>query len=339
MMTARRPPFDPDLHALLTALPAMPVLSEQTLEMIRPYAVAPVETALAGHVLDRQEVSIAGHDGAQIPLTVLRPPDLDVSAAEAPCIYWVHGGGMVLGDRYSQIDIPLEWLARFGAVVVSVDYRLAPDASGMTPVEDCYAGLVWIAEHAGELGIDPGKLIIAGTSAGGGLAAGAALLARDRHGPVLAAQILVCPMLDHRNGTVSSRQYVGQQVWSQEANAFGWRSLLQGTDGAPVPSYVSPSLAADLAGLPTTYIDAGSAEVFRDEDVDYATRIWADGGQAELHIWAGGFHGFDALFPESGLSQAARRTRTDWLGRVLGHASSARSVRPGQTVLRPPVAS
>lgn len=126
-------------------------------------------------------------------------------------------------------------------------------------------------------------------------------------------------MLDHRNDTTSSRQYSGEPgVWTREMNEFGWRSVLGDTTGAKVPAYVSPALAGDLSGLPTTYIDAGSAEVFRDEDVAYATRIWAAGGQAELHVWAGGFHGFDALYPKASISAAARRTRNDWLTRVVG---------------------
>jgi acetyl esterase/lipase len=227
---------------------------------------------------------------------------------------------MVMGDRLSQIDIPLEWLEEFGAVVVSVDYRRAPEANGSTLVDDCYLGLQWVADHAEELGIDPSRIIVAGTSAGGGLAAGITLMARDQHGPAIAAQVLICPMLDHRGITASSRQYAGEPgIWTREKNEFGWQSVLAGrTD----PScYVSPALAEDLSGLPVTYVDAGTAEVFRDEDVDYATRIWAAGGQAELHIWAGGFHGFDALYPQVRISAAARRTRTDWLARVLSPAS------------------
>lgn len=143
-------------------------------------------------------------------------------------------------------------------------------------------------------------------------------MARDRAAPAIAAQVLIGPMLDHRNSTTSSRQYSGGPgVWTREMNDFGWRSVLGPRTGGQVSPYVSPALAADLSGLPTTYIDAGSAEVFRDEDVDYATRIWATGGQAELHIWAGGFHGFDALYPQAPISAAARRTRNEWLARVL----------------------
>lgn len=154
--------------------------------------------------------------------------------------------------------------------------------------------------------------------AGGGLAAGVTLLARDLGTPTITAQILIGPMLDHRNTTTSSRQYSNAPgVWTCEMNGFGWRCLLGDLTDDEVPAYVSPALADDLAGLPTTYIDTGSAEVFRDEDTDYATRIWAAGGQAELHVWAGGFHGFDALYPQADISVTARRTRTDWLARLL----------------------
>jgi len=307
-------------------MPDTPALNRQTLEMIRPYAALPADTALAGHQVDRREISITSFDGTPIPLVVLGPAGRDITRSDitggdAPCIYWVHGGGMIMGDRYSQIDIPLDWLAEFGAVVVSVDYRLAPEVSGTTAVEDCYAGLLWTAEHAAELGVDPGKLVIAGTSAGGGLAAGAALLARDRNGPALAGQILIGPMLDHRNDTTSSLQFDdGDVIWSRSANAFGWESVLADIGDGPVPSCVSPALAEDLSGLPSTYIDVGSAEVFRDEAVAYATRIWAAGGRAELQVWSGGCHGFDALFPHAALSRTARRTRSDWLGRVLAGA-------------------
>ena len=233
---------------------------------------------------------------------------------------------MVMGDRLSQIDIPLEWLEEFGAVVISVDYRLAPEATGTTIVDDCYRGLLWTAEHADELGIDPARIIVAGASAGGGLAAGVTLMARDQHTPSIAAQILICPMLDHRGTTTSSHQYSGDPgIWTREMNQFAWQSVL---GSGSVSSYVSPALADDLSGLPATYIDAGTAEVFRDEDVEYATRIWAAGGQADLHLWSGGFHGFDAVFPQAQLSTEARSTRTSWLSRTLAQLQVSAQSRP-----------
>ncbi|MEV4626371.1 alpha/beta hydrolase [Micromonospora sp. NPDC049523] len=322
-MTLVRPDFDPELRALLAEMQPMPPLSPELLTQLRQFPPTPVDTLLDGRAATHREITIPGSDGAQIPLSIFSPSGTDRPTA-APCVYWVHGGGMIMGDRFSQIDIPLEWLDQLGAVVVSVDYRLAPDVTGTTLVDDCYAGLLWVAEHADELGIDPARIVVAGTSAGGGLAAGVTLMARDRANPAIAAQMLIYPMLDHRNDTTSSRQYEAKPgVWTREMNEYGWRAVLGDLADEDVPAYVSPALAEDLSGLPTTYIDAGTAEVFRDEDVDYATRIWAAGGQAELHIWAGGFHGFDALYPQVPVSAAARRTRTDWLTRVLSPTSDA----------------
>lgn len=312
---AARPGVDPEIAAFLAALPAPVPLTTETLPMIRPYASAPVEPLLATRAVDRREETVRAADGTALPLTVLAPTHRTGPAAG---VLWLHGGGMVMGDRFSQIDIPLDWLDELGAVVVSVDYRLAPEVSGTTLVEDAYAGLVWLAEHAEELGVDPERIVVAGASAGGGIAAGVVLLARDRGTPAVAAQVLVCPMLDHRGDTVSTRQYPFPGVWPSESNAFAWSAVLAGLADDAVPAAVSPATAENLSGLPTTYIDTGSAEVFRDEDHQYAARIWAAGGQAELHVWAGGTHGFDAMHPAAAISRAARAARTAWLGRVLG---------------------
>ncbi|MEE6258593.1 alpha/beta hydrolase [Plantactinospora sonchi] len=316
-MTPVRPDTDRELRALLAELPPTPPLSPEILAQLRQLPPTPVETLLQGRAVDRREVTVPSPDGTRIPLSILSPAGAD-PATPAPCVYWIHGGGMIMGDRFSNIDIPLEWLDLFGAVVISVDYRLAPEATGTTLVDDCYQGLLWAVGHADELGIDPARVVVAGISAGGGLAAGVTLMARDRATPAIAAQLLICPMLDHRNITTSSRQYSGAPgVWTREMNEYGWRAVLGDLADAYVPGHVSPAVADDLSGLPTTYVDAGSAEVFRDEDVNYASRIWAAGGQAELHIWAGGFHGFDALYPQVRVSAAARRTRNDWLARLL----------------------
>lgn len=314
-MTLPRPELDPELGVKLAEIPLGVDLNSEILAQMRQYTV-PVEAYLGQRSLTRRDVEVHTADGFALPVSIFRATDSSTIAA--PCIYWVHGGGMVMGDRFANLDIPLDWLDCYRALVVTVDYRLAPEASGSTLVDDCYRGLVWLAEHAEEIGIDPARIVVAGTSAGGGLAAGMTLMARDRGGPAIAAQILICPMLDHRNVTPSSQQYAGDPgVWTREKNQFGWQAVLGDRTGAEVTSYMSPALETDLSRLPTTYIDAGSAEVFRDEDVDYASRIWAAGGKAELHIWAGGFHGFDALFPKARLSVAARSARTDWLGRVL----------------------
>jgi acetyl esterase/lipase len=202
--------------------------------------------------------------------------------------------------------------------VVSVEYRLAPETPHPGPVEDCYAGLAWTAAHAAELGIDPDRIIVGGASAGGGLSAAVALLARDRGGPALAGQLLMCPMLDDRNDTLSSLQMTGLGIWDHAANDLGWTALLGDAKGGPdVSPYAAPARATDLSGLPPAYIDVGSAETFRDEDVAYATRIWQAGGIAELHVWPGGFHGFTVMVPDAAISRAAVAAPGAWLRRLL----------------------
>jgi len=251
-----------------------------------------------------------------VALTVVRPRGHTGTAA--PCLYSIHGGGMVVGGRHDSVP-ELVHFAKYGVAGVSVEYRLAPEHPDPAPVEDSYAGLAWVSAHAAELGIDPSRLVVIGGSAGGGLAAGVTLLARDRGGPALAGSVLACPMLDDRDETLSTRQHEQAVLWDRTQNRGGWTALLGERRGGPhVSGYAAPARAGDLSNLPPTFLDVGSAEVFRDETVDYASRIWAAGGDAELHVWAGGFHGFDALAPTAAVSTAARRARNAWIRRTLG---------------------
>src|SRR5699024_3349446 len=145
-----------------------------------------------------------------------------------------------------------------------------------------------------------------------------ALMTRDRGGPALAGQLLLCPMIDDTNTTVSSHQYTGLGTWPREMNLLGWQALLgEAAGGDYVDAYAAPTRAQDLSDLPPVFIEVGSAEMFRDENVDYATRIWATGGDAELHVWSGGCHGFDMYAPEAEITKAALSARTSWLRRVL----------------------
>jgi acetyl esterase/lipase len=204
-------------------------------------------------------------------------------------------------------------------VVVSTEYRLAPEHPHPAPVEDCFAALQWLAEQATQLGADPSRLVVAGASAGGGLAAAVALMARDRGGPALAAQVLIYPMLDDRAQTPSSTELDGEGIWDHTSNATGWGALLGDAAGGPdVSPYAAPARAESLAGLPTTYLDVATVETFRDEVVEYASRIWQEGGAAELHVWPGGFHGFEVAVPTARLSRAAKDARESWLRRTLG---------------------
>jgi acetyl esterase/lipase len=175
-----------------------------------------------------------------------------------------------------------------------------------------------MAGAAHELGIDPGRILVSGASAGGGLSAGVALLARDRGGPPLAGQLLNAPMIDDRNDSVSSRQYDGIGAWDRNNNDTGWNALLGDRRfTASVSPYAAPARATDLSGLPPAFIEVGAAEVFRTEAVDYASRIWAAGGQAELHVWAGAFHGFAGFAADTEVGAAANAVRSGWIRRVL----------------------
>lgn len=317
--TIPRPPFDPELEAVLTVvnseLPKLRAVDEIP-QLRNRVAVDENEKFIAESGLTRRDLTIPGYQGADIILTVLARPD---HQGQGPGIYHTHGGGMIAGNRFVSAPQLAEWIFAHDAVAVSVEYRLAPEFPDPYPVEDCYAGLVWTAEHATELGIDPERIMIAGASAGGGLAAGTALLARDRQGPQLIGQALLCPMLDDRNETVSSKQIDGVGLWDRGANEVGWSALLGERRGtADVSIYASPARATDLSNLPPAFIDVGSAEVFRDEDVAYASALWAAGSQAELHVWPGGFHGFDMLAPHVGVSQAAIAARNAWVARLLG---------------------
>ncbi|PXX70973.1 acetyl esterase/lipase [Nocardia tenerifensis] len=317
-----RPPFDPELAVMLPVLhqeiPATVRLADIPVLRERLRAMAPsAAQLLAGRPIGHVEHVIAGFGGAEIVVSVFARTD---HAVPGPGFFHTHGGGMMLGDRFFGLSEVLDWVQWHDAVCVSVEYRLAPEFPDPVPVEDCYAGLVWTAANADALGIDPGRLIVAGASAGGGLAAGLALLARDRGAPGLAGQILMCPMLDDRGRTVSSHQFVdGLGLWDRGSHSTAWGALLAerfGTDD--VSFYAAPARAENLDGLPPAYIDVGSAELLRDEAVAYASGIWACGGVAELHVWQGGFHGFCAYVPRAAVSVQARRTRDAWVARLVG---------------------
>ena len=234
-----------------------------------------------------------------------------------PAVLVIHGGGLVLGDRFFAAGEGIGLVERYGAVAVLVEYRLAPEFPGSAPVEDCYAALQWLAANAGELNVDPDRMVVSGFSAGGGLSAGVALMARDLGGPALAGQLLGCPMLDDRDESVSTRQYDGIGVWDRTNNRTAWDAVLGERPHRNVSRYAAPSRAADLSGLPPAFIDVGGAEVFRDEAVEYASRIWATGGSAELHVWDGGFHGFAGFAPQAQASLASAVATDSWWRRVL----------------------
>jgi acetyl esterase/lipase len=319
------PPFDPELGAALAAVaeripPSLTPAGIQTQRRRMAELRLSDEDLRRGGAIEFEERTVLGPAGAPaISVLISRPT---ATRTPAPGVYHTHGGGMILGDNRTGMAGLLDWVDQLGVVVVSVEYRLAPEHPFPAAVEDCYAGLVWTAANATALGIDARRLLIAGASAGGGLAAAVSLMARDRGDPALAGQVLMCPMLDDRNQTPSSFELEGEGVWDRTSNQTGWGSLLGEERGGPgVSPYAAPAREKDLSGLPPAFIDVGSVETFRDEDVDYAVRLWRAGGQAELHVWPGAFHGFDGLAPDAVLSRAARQARIAWVARLLQAAN------------------
>jgi acetyl esterase/lipase len=254
----------------------------------------------AGKV-DVSAFTAAAPDGADVPLRLYAA----AAARGGALVLYIHGGGMIMGS-VELYDPVLRFLASSsGVALLAVDYRVAPEHPHPVPVEDCYAALRWAAEHADELGFDPSRLAVAGDSAGGGLAAATALLARDRGGPALARQILVYPMLDDRNVTPPDTS-PAVLLWTYEDNATGWGALLgEATGGENVSPYAAPARASDLADLPAAYVMVGDMDIFRDEDIAYAARLSAAGVPTELHVHPGAPHAFDFLAYGSSIAQRA----------------------------------
>lgn len=259
--------------------------------------------------------------GPDVPLLVCTPR----GAQSAASVVFLHGGGMVAGDNRNGVDEILDWAEELSLSVVSVDYRLAPETKHPGLVEDCYAGLIWAANNSETLGCPSERIVLAGASAGGGLAASTALLARDRGAPELFGLMLMTPMLDDRNNTPSARQMEGLGVWDLRSNATGWDALLgKAAGGNNVSGYAAAARADNLSGLPPIFLDVGSAETFRDETVTFASRLWDVGGDAELHVWAGGFHAFTGYAAEAMISQQALAARIQWLHRLLHRPAEGR---------------
>ncbi|MDW7982184.1 MAG: alpha/beta hydrolase [Thermomicrobium sp.] len=314
--------LDPELAAVLAAFPEELLLDLRDIPFARQ-RMAILREALASHmpplpadVAVTDEFAPNRVDRTVVRVRLYRPIDVP---SPLPVLLWIHGGGYVMGTPEMNDPQCAEFARALPALVASVDYRLAPEFPYPAPLEDCYAALCWVWERATELGADPGRIAIAGASAGGGLAAGLALLARDRGEIPVRFQLLIYPMLDDRNQTPSSYEITDRRlIWTREWNLLGWRAYLGREPGSPdVPAYAAPARAADLRGLPQAYILVGTADLFRDEDIVYAQRLMQAGVLTELHVFAGAFHGFDAFAPTAWVSQRANAEVLTVLRRAL----------------------
>lgn len=284
--------FDPELVPWLDMLPDI-TLADDTLAAARALAAQSIIAMPAYEPVNPVEVRdtvIPGPSGApDVPVHVYTPANRE---GAIPGLLYIHGGGFVMGTLEMFDAHVLQLVDELGVVIVSVDYRLAPEHPFPAPVEDCYAALTWTAAKAVELGIDPERLGVGGGSAGGGLSAAVALLARDRGGPALCFQYLGIPELDDRLETPSMRDYVDTPLWNRPNAVYSWTAYL-GTEpgGDDVSPYAAPARATDLSGLPPAFVSTCQFDPLRDEGIQYAQRLAHAGVHAELRLYPGTFHG------------------------------------------------
>ena len=237
-----------------------------------------------------------------------------------PGILYIHGGGYVIGTPQTEDTRCMEYVVEVGCMVVSVDYRLAPEYPYPAALEDCYASLKWFYESASELNVDPSRIALVGPSAGGGLVAALSLLARDRSGPEIAFQMPLYPMLDFRNITFSSLEFTDGRIYNRESNVRCWEAYLGGDMNEEVSPYASPAVAEDLSGLPPTYTFVGELEPFRDETIEYVMRLSQAGVPTEFHLYPGVIHAFEDIIPMADISRRAVKERLEVMKRAFRNA-------------------
>lgn len=309
---------DPELAAALEVLPPFELSASSlaaTRELMKGFA-PPKETYQREDVVVEQAAAPGLNGAPEVPLIIYRPK---AAKGPLPAILFIHGGGYVFGTAETGAPACTEAAAELPCVVVSVDYRLAPETPAPGPVEDCYAGLIWLHRNAGKLGVAADRIAIWGESAGGGLAAALAIMARDMREVPLRLQMLIYPMLDDRTVTGGARNpHVGEFVWTEPLNRYGWTAHLgREPGGEEHHPYAVPARTKDLAGLPPAFIAVGSLDLFLHEDLEYAERLLAAGVPVELHVIPGAYHAFEALAPQSVAAQAYFRLRREALARAL----------------------
>ena len=248
-------------------------------------------------------------DGHDLIFRVYRP---DIQIDPLPALLWMHGGGYCLGAMENDDYIVRQFAKETGCIMVSVDYRLAPESPYPIALNNCYAVLAWITDHSQELALDPLRIAVGGVSAGAGLAAALALYVRDHSDIKLAFQLLLCPMIDDRSVTSSIHQATDVRLWNRDSNLMGWKYYLGREKNAAGPEsdyasiYAAASRAQDLKNLPPAYISVGTADGFVDECRDYADRLALQSVDVQLEIFVGGFHGFEFMVPAAKIAEDAR---------------------------------
>jgi acetyl esterase len=289
--------LDPELRAALAQMPPLDITRDNVAMIRAAMATRRTGTEVAVSV---ERIPVTTGDGTVdvfVYRKSLRPGQ--------PALLWIHGGGYIIGS--AEDDRARTIAAELDITVCSVDYRLAPEHPFPAGPEDCYAALTWMVREASTLGIDAARIAIGGASAGGGMAAGVALMNRDRSNHPLRLQLLLYPMIDNLHDTPSG-QYENHPVWNQGTSFRAWEMYLNGTPGPAASPYAAASRATDLTGLPAAYICVGSEDLFRDEDVAYAHRLLAADVPCELAVFPGLYHGGDMFVPGASVSQRLHKS-------------------------------
>lgn len=258
-------------------------------------------------------LNFTAKDGTTLPLYKFTPANVAAGGQSGPrpAILFVHGGGMVAGSVALFKNDITSFAAATGIVIYGVGYRLAPEFPFPTPIEDVYASFEWLREHSAEEGIDPARIAICGASAGGGIAAGVSLMARDKGmTPPLAKQILIYPMIDDKTEVGATDPLSQFLTWTSSNNTLGWGAYLGDDKGkVSVSPYAAPARATDLSGLPRTYIDVGGLDLFRDEDIVFAAKLAAANVDVEFHLYPGLPHGWESAAPGIPVTKRAMQNR------------------------------
>lgn len=267
---------------------------------------------LAVQTCTTEDVSVPGPiNGDPVPARLYRPARFTPGSA---AIFFIHGGGMTLGNLDYEHGLAVKICQELNVLLISTGYRKAPENAHPAQIEDCYAALSWVGSNARELGFDPSRLAVYGGSAGGNLAIALSLKARDEGHPLISYTMAPYPMVDHRNVLPSTQEISSIGVWDRQTNIEAWKWFLgnQEPDG-----YAAPLHASDLSGLPSTFIDVGTHDLFRDENLALVQRLAAAGVPTELHLYPGAYHASELFAPEARLSERIWSTRFSALRRAL----------------------
>lgn len=289
--------------------------SERTLGVARSLSAVAVTPIVPGVEVAEQTVG-GSDDSPPTRVLVYEPAD---RARPSGALVWIHGGGMIMG-RPEQANAWCSAIAAdLGVLVVSVDYRLAPEHPFPAGLSDCYTALTWLRDQADDLGVDPARIAVGGDSAGGGLSASLCQLSRDRGGPAICFQLLNYPMLDDRTVLRADHAGRGAFIWTPESNRFGWTSYLGRTPSLDeAPPHAAPARTTDLAGLPPAWIGVGDLDLFYEEDLDYAERLEAAGVACDLHVEPGMYHGADQVALNAPRTEAYRNRMVEALRQAIG---------------------